>query len=74
VDRNTFSDDNSKSTIFSLFAETTFFNKQNLSKKEFTRVDLVWLIFLEVLDPKCTQLGQKSCFEISKAIYLGPKR
>jgi len=36
---------NSKSTIFSLFAKTTFF------KKEFTRVGPVWLLFLEILDP-----------------------
>jgi len=54
-----------KVPFISIFTKTTFFNKQKLFKKEFTRVDYVWLHFLEVLDPKCIQLGEKSCLEIS---------
>jgi len=72
VDGNTFSDHNSKSAIFSLFAETMISIKQKLFKKEFTRVDHIWLLFLEVLDPNAPKKCKKVAREISIAIYLGP--
>jgi len=73
MDENKFSDHNSKNIIFSLFAETTFFNKKIILKRIFKSRPCLAALFRS-MRLKYTQLGQKSCLEISTAIYLGPKR
>jgi len=62
-----------KVQFFHLLPKPPFFNEQKLFKKEFTRVDHVWLHFLEVLDLNAPNLGQKSCLDISNSFLFVAK-